>query len=175
MKNLLYSLLLLALITQVSSCNLFESVSKKEELPPITQEGKNTFGCLVNGKVWLPKGYDGTANINLSYDPNFAGGSFNLSAYRIDSDRKQDILIGSDSLKVVGNFNFNSKDSPLALFFDTGTKCSYNEPNDYLQGKLQIRRLDVTNRIIAGTFHFTAYKQNCDSIKVTQGRFDKKF
>jgi len=23
------------------------------ELPPITHEGKNTFGCLVNGKVWV--------------------------------------------------------------------------------------------------------------------------
>jgi hypothetical protein len=23
-------------------------------LPPITQEGKNTFGCKVNGEVWVP-------------------------------------------------------------------------------------------------------------------------
>ncbi|MCW3074373.1 MAG: hypothetical protein JWP69_1442 [Flaviaesturariibacter sp.] len=28
-----------------------------DKLPPITQNGANTFGCLVNGKVWLPKGY----------------------------------------------------------------------------------------------------------------------
>src|SRR5688572_4991119 len=25
-----------------------------EKLPPITTEGKNTLGCLINGKVWLP-------------------------------------------------------------------------------------------------------------------------
>ena len=23
-------------------------------LPPITQEGKNTFGCKVDGEVWVP-------------------------------------------------------------------------------------------------------------------------
>jgi hypothetical protein len=23
-------------------------------LPPITMEGKNTFGCEINGKVWVP-------------------------------------------------------------------------------------------------------------------------
>jgi hypothetical protein len=24
-------------------------------LPPITHEGKNTFGCKVNGEVWVPR------------------------------------------------------------------------------------------------------------------------
>lgn len=28
----------------------------KNELPPITMEGKNTFGCLANGKLWSSKG-----------------------------------------------------------------------------------------------------------------------
>jgi hypothetical protein len=28
---------------------------QQQQLPPITTEGKNTFGCLVNGEVWLPE------------------------------------------------------------------------------------------------------------------------
>ncbi|HEY2722945.1 MAG TPA: hypothetical protein VGI82_14530, partial [Chitinophagaceae bacterium] len=31
-----------------------DKVGNTIELPPITQEGRNTFGCKVNGKVWVP-------------------------------------------------------------------------------------------------------------------------
>jgi hypothetical protein len=33
-------------------------------LPPITTEGKNTFGCKVNGKIWLPKGGGGSPELD---------------------------------------------------------------------------------------------------------------
>ena len=80
MKSIIFSILLLASILQFSGCGLLPT--PKEELPPITQEGKNTFGCLVNGKVWLPKGYDGTSNLDLSNDPGFNSGTFDLRTYR---------------------------------------------------------------------------------------------
>lgn len=38
-----------------------------EELPVATQEGKNTCGFLVNGKVWLPKGRRGDGSPNLKW------------------------------------------------------------------------------------------------------------
>jgi hypothetical protein len=28
----------------------------KEQLPAITQTGANTFGCYVNGEIFLPRG-----------------------------------------------------------------------------------------------------------------------
>tara|TARA_R110002073_G_C9371447_1_gene572214 strand:+ start:845 stop:1168 length:324 start_codon:yes stop_codon:yes gene_type:complete len=28
---------------------------EEDQLPPITQTGANTFGCLINGKVFIPK------------------------------------------------------------------------------------------------------------------------
>ena len=28
--------------------------SKSPQLPPITQEGKNTFGCKINGEIFNP-------------------------------------------------------------------------------------------------------------------------
>jgi len=39
---------------------------------------------------------------------------------------------------------------------------------------LTISRLDLQAGVISGTFAFTLYKPGCDSIRVTQGRFDKK-
>lgn len=41
-------------------------------------------------------------------------------------------------------------------------------------GTLTITRLDQQAGIIAGTFSFTLAQPGCDTIKVTQGRFDKK-
>jgi hypothetical protein len=43
-----------------------------------------------------------------------------------------------------------------------------------MQGQLVITRLDMSAGIIAGTFSFTLAQTGCDTIKVTQGRFDKK-
>lgn len=174
-KKLLSQVLFLAfLLFCLDGCFLFPDSSTKETLPPATQTGANTFGCYVNGKLWLPKGYNGTSNLIMSYDPTFNGGSLNLSAYRTESNDKQDILIGADSLSTVGIFNFNSKGSPLALYFDTKTSCSYNDPQDYLRGTLQITRLDLNSNVVSGTFEFVVAKSSCDTIKVTQGRFDMK-
>ncbi len=39
---------------------------------------------------------------------------------------------------------------------------------------LTITRLDLQAGIISGTFSFTLYKPGCDSVCVTDGRFDKR-
>src|SRR5437773_8453594 len=50
-------------------CSLFLSNScrkqkNEEQLPPATQTGANTFGCLVDGKVWIPTGGGAGSGIN---------------------------------------------------------------------------------------------------------------
>ena len=35
---------------------LLSSCERGPELTPLTQEGKNTFSCKVNGEVWIPNG-----------------------------------------------------------------------------------------------------------------------
>jgi len=44
----------------------------------------------------------------------------------------------------------------------------------HLDGQLTLTRLDEQAGIIAGTFEFTIAKPGCDTIRVTDGRFDKK-
>ena len=44
----------------------------------------------------------------------------------------------------------------------------------YRRGTLIVTRLDLRAGIIAGTFDFTLYKPGCDSVRVTNGRFDRK-
>ena len=67
MKNLL--LLVLATFA-ISCCNKGDDDQPKtelEKLPPATQTGANTAGCLVNGVAFLPKGYLVTGNLVCNY------------------------------------------------------------------------------------------------------------
>ena len=52
MKKLFF---LLTAITLLNSCDKDGQLfAGKDQLPPETQTGANTVGCLVNGKVYLP-------------------------------------------------------------------------------------------------------------------------
>ena len=46
--------LLLIFITFFNCSNNDDSI-EQNQLPPITQTGANTFGCVINGEVLIPK------------------------------------------------------------------------------------------------------------------------
>jgi hypothetical protein len=168
--------LLFANILFFDSCDLFDSANE-EKLPPATQEGKNTFGCLVNGKVWLPKGYDGTSNLDLSYDPTFNHGTFDLRTYRyLDEKSFQYLILFSDSIASTGSFKLEKFTHQFVTFYDAN-RCVYRtEDQDVTcEGLLEITKFDLQNFIISGTFEFTMTKDSCETMKVTEGRFDMKF
>jgi len=70
--------LFLALPLLLVSCKKNDPVSA---LPPETQTGANTFGCLVNGQPWTPQGNDGTSNYTVSYDTFPNGGILEIITY----------------------------------------------------------------------------------------------
>lgn len=176
MKNLL-------LIISVMSC-LFLFSCKKEDpnpdkLPPATQSGENTFGCYVNGEVWLPKGRPSTfrSNLNIVYDPGHEGGTIDIRAYRTlnnDSQVKGYMQIGSSHIGSEGVYNLDNPEIYLLVYRDSNCYYNSSEEDVYSEGKLEITRLDIGAGIVAGMFEFTLAKQGCDTIQVTKGRFDYK-
>lgn len=53
--------LALVLLTQCSECkNDPTPRDPADQLPPATQTGANTFGCLVNGQPYTPSGSNST-------------------------------------------------------------------------------------------------------------------
>jgi len=62
MKNLLFPSLLFLLILLVNCEDDFPSV-----LPPITINGENTFGALMNGEVYVPNGSLLTSAIDFEF------------------------------------------------------------------------------------------------------------
>lgn len=182
MQKLLLGLLLAAgLLTQCRRADPNPD-SPEAQLPPATQTGADTFGCLLNGQAWTPSGYNGTSNYAVTFDPTFQGGSLDIRAYRYLNDRlgryKQQIILGGDGINQVGSYTLASTGSQGAFFFGrtTAGSCSRSpgNPDTYTHGTLTITRLDRAAGIISGTFEFALAQSGCDTLKVTQGRFDYK-
>ena len=179
-KLLLYSALLL--LTQCSKCkNDPAPTDPASQLPPATQTGANTFGCLLNGQPWTPSGNDGRANYRISYDPGYAGGSLTIRVYRYPGDmqKSQDFIIGGAPISTTGVFAITPNGPAGVSYLDSNLQkpCNeyyYGNTGFTSKGQIVITRLDLTQGIIAGTFSFTLHQPCCDSVKVTQGRFDKK-
>ncbi len=175
MKNLSYLILLLLLPVLLFQCKK-QNPEPIEQLPSITQTRANTFGCLLNGQAWTPRGNHGSSNYIVSYDPTYREGTLNISTYRyINDNNLQYITIASDSIRATGNYPLTVSNHQEALFIDTRSGCEFLQGQMHFRsGNLTIAKLDLNQGIISGTFEFTLAKPGCDTIKVTNGRFDKK-
>jgi len=167
-------LLLLALLVQCKK----HDPSPEDQLPPATQTGANTFGCLVNGQAWIPSGYDGYSNYIVLYDRGL-GGTLDIATYRYQqsvSSTYQRISLSASRLFAPKTYNLRDSTNTVAGFNNRATSCTLNsrEANVFCKGTLTITRLDLQAGIISGTFEFTLAKPGCDTVRVTQGRFDKR-
>jgi len=150
-------------------------------LPPATQTGANSFGCLVNGQPWTPSGNDGRANYRVTYDPGYAGGSLVIRVYRYPDNTPdyQNMILGGDRIAQSGIYPFVLVGDRKAFFADhrLAPPCDdFSEAPSltYRTGNITITRLDLAQGIISGTFDFKLAKPGCDTVRVTNGRFDKK-
>jgi len=155
-----------------------------DQLPPETQTGANTFGCLINGEAFLPEGPSLAPILQCAYqylNTNYDRGYFfQLSASH--KNNTTDVLsvgIFTDSLIIsTGNFLLenNQKGSAYGLYTRyTGTvHVKYYTSKD-LPGELTITKFDEINQIVSGTFWFNLITSSGDTLKITNGRFDMQF
>ena len=179
-KLLLY--LALLLLTQCSKCrNDPAPADPARELPPATQTGANTFGCLVNGQPYMPKGNTGASNLGVTYDPGFRGGAVTIETYRVESGGLTKFLsIDAAPANNPGNYSLNLDAGIGNVLYSSGgvQPCGFmydSRDVTYRKATLNITRFDANSRIIAGTFDAVIARNGCDTLKVTQGRFDAKF
>ncbi len=177
MKHISIITILLLILTSSSNCKKGGLFGDK--LPPATQEGKNTCGFLVNGKVWLPRGDNGYPNLTCDYDEGFMGGAFNINGYRYDDGANNSIsfVVASDSIQTKGIYKLNLRSGRVGRYRNGVNSCTYLW-TDTIQNHnayLNITKLDKANRIISGTFEFAQVKQGCQEVRITQGRFDMKY
>ena len=177
MKNTIIITTLMLLCA--ASCK--KDKANEDQLPPATQTGANTFGCLVNGKVWIPKGFTGTGTPNpkLSFD-NYNGNTiFSINTYHYQNQ----VAEGFISLSLIdSNLNIGSFNYPSNMNFSIGWEqvlgsCFTPAFDTTIKkwGSARILKYDNVNNIISGNFSAKFKAPNCDTVFITEGRFDFKF
>lgn len=182
MKNLIFSILAFSSIFFLSVSCKKQPVDQLSLLPPATQTGANTFGCLVNGRAFIPKtkglltGGGGGAPIQSQYMLISANGTvFYIAARRdIDNGSADGVDVSTDSLKIS-----EGEILPLTKSFTPGRAAGFYginltsyQTNTNATGQLTITHLDTIKQIVSGTFYFNAVSKVGDTVRITNGRFD---
>ncbi len=175
-KILTTSFLALLLFT-FSQC---KKKTEEPQLPPETTTGAMTFGCKVNGKIFVPKDGRGKPGLYVQYvnlGAGVGGGWFlNIPATNWVPSTPEGVSIVTDSLLIVQGttypFKYRKKGFPGA-FYENGPAYDATGNNS---GELKINKFDNINRIISGTFFFTGTdNSNGQTVNITEGRFDIRY
>ena len=168
MKNALYIMVVSGMLLITPGCN-------KDKLTKATQQGKNTFSCKINGRIFKPLHvgglFSGTPNV-LSARNNE---QYDFGVHAVNQETDESIGLENPYITSTGVYPLHA-DNPNRGVCEIrrGTPGWYVTDSLYV-GELTIPRCDNVNRIYSGTLFFTARDPNTGAtIKVTDGRFDVK-
>jgi hypothetical protein len=176
-------LILLLLTTFTLSCYNSDDDSG-DQLPPETQTGANTAGCLVNGKVFLPKKQGINPELICNYEYIDGEFFFNLRIVQYVGADVKSIVVQNRRITLEAGQTYLLNNTNIVLDDFTGGGGMYYvssilENNYYTNfiktGELKITRLDLQNSIISGTFWFDAVNNNGEVVEIRQGRFDMQY
>lgn len=178
----------LVLLTQCSKCKGDEPTPQPPAdpltlLPPETRTGANTFGCLVNGKAFT-----------APYATSARGDWQSLTRLGVSGSITENGTSTNKGISVLLALNGNLADNqlfsivsstlPYPLFTpginqfwaaSAGGTCTYSG-GLIKKGQVALVKFDGVARIASGRFAFTLYEPDgCDTLRVTNGRFDVKF
>ncbi len=184
-NHLTLKLFLITLLFTFISC---EDKVDFSVLPGETQSGNNTFGCRVDGKIFI-----GNIYTTWQQAPLFVEYHREIDLLLISADGKfEDGKMGNMSMEI-----YHPKvDIPLNM--DNGSfKCSYwtnheTKSQEYFalysdftaESELIITKFDTVNKIVSGKFSmkgsllpYSKPSIGCfesDTIQITEGKFDLK-
>lgn len=168
------------------SCKKNKSVRSVDQLPPETQTGANSFGCLVNGKIFKTKGnpFAGSilqANYQLIYSNSSKRYVLGITGRDRSTEEIKSVSIGFDSLiaEQGGKYKLTTiikgnAGGQYALYPAVGLYQIF-QTNVNANGEFNIKKLDTLNQIISGTFWFEAVNANGQNVEIREGRFDVRY
>jgi hypothetical protein len=189
-----YLIVTLALL--LFGCTKTETPTPQDTLPPITQVGANTAGCIFDGKVLVPKNgsqaFGGPSNYGLTtgaginfHSPIIGDDYFYVWIQNYKDADGFDIYIHlNDVTQGVGNYIIgqsngqkfsNASNNPqIILEKHYGISPYKKYVSSINSGTISISRFDYPNGIYSGTFNCSLYNTNNTSeiIRVSNGRFD---
>lgn len=175
MKSLLYLLISLTLL----ACKDDDNNTPTLTLPPATQTGANTFGCLIDGKVFIPDAGNCLGCVDVSASYQFVDGVYTMNISATKENNNEDFLIAIDTKAVSINENlyeFYTTNEEYIIgryeIFQFPSSQFFKTENN---GELKITNLDQENRIISGTFWFDAFDEAGNKTEIRDGRFDIEY
>jgi hypothetical protein len=154
-------------------------------LPPATQTGANTFGCLVNGQALVAKNTKGNGQSPTQCNYIYTNGGYYFTVAGSDDSNKDYIvsaalnttLLAITEGQIIKLENRNEAGKACGLY-----SLVYNntQPPTWqttvINGQMHIVKFDQVHQIVSGTFDFNAINLvTGEVVSVTNGRFDMKY
>ena len=174
-------IILFSIVVLLTACQCKEVIKLPKELPPITQEGKNTFGFKADGELWTPY-----AACSIYGNPC---AELSCSIANIPPSARMVAPMGMAArrkfLDVDSHISIDARGRPftrLGSYIDS-ISVQFRSNGIYSLGypqqgdKFNITRIDTINRIVSGEFEFTLKDTygGGTTIRITEGRFDFKY
>jgi Family of unknown function (DUF6252) len=165
----------------IISVALFSCKKEVSELPPATQTGANTFGCKVDGKLWVPAGF-GIVPTAPTLEARFGADYLYINARNFSSSPNEtEFELFIKNITIPGNYALNTTVSYPVASDSYGYYVHRNitPGNEWITssqytGTVTFTRVDRMNHIVSGTFAFQAINlyNAPQPVNVTEGRFD---
>jgi len=166
--------ILLFILTASGCKDKTEVEPNKWALPPLTAEGANTLGCLVNGEPFVA---------DREVIP-YMGSQWNMSVkfYNNEIIRVYSEDLDRNSNSVLLTFPFDKGIDKIRI--PTSTDYGFTKFTDFsFFGGRQYSVIDSDlswvsilaykdNEYVSGTFQFTGVSSEGDTVRITDGRFD---
>ena len=163
--------LLIFFIFCFAECNKHKKELKADNpygLPNATQTGANIFACRMNGRNFIAFNDKDHLGATHYSDTLIIGGSPKQSYF-------QTILFQLNSNVSEGN-TYTVNNANVVAKYITDSLCTGLVGNIYqfnaLNGSIQLTKFDKSNKIASGKLDLTIPIINCDTLKITDGRFD---
>ena len=158
-----------------------EPVSQEPEMPLLTHTGANTFGCYIDGELFVANEGPSVWSIppvSGSFDEETRELKVQGARY-LDSDIREFVIVLSHITNGLGDYGFDTYNGGVIGYRNHGgNSCDFYYGDSPGFGILNVIFLDETSNIISGTFSMTLINLNCPEkkeINITEGRFDFRY
>lgn len=164
-KHLIATLFTLLTVVLCSSCGEEDFSVDPTLMPPATQTGANTFGCLIDGWVYTAQRY--ASDCKAVYYPAFNEDEKSIVriSVRIDTNLFLSFNIIDPQENTITICSASAEASGQTIYADA-VLSNGNRHEELGDGIVHITRFDLDSKIISGTF---------EGGRMKEGRFDLNF
>ena len=180
MKKLILLLFATLLLSCCNKQDIPVPTNPVDQLPPATQTGANTFGCLLDGQIFKP----GLTHNSYQCFYQLVDGEyyFLVAASNMKNNILKDISVGTQKRSIsegqTVQLSENIFGNAIGRYFIgnnvTGVVENYHT-SSINTGELKISKLDFTHNIVSGTFWYDVKDNQGVIHQIWDGRFDMQF